>query len=331
MAHQFEYLPVVQAMDNSELSEAIQGKDIHKVRRLLALGKCWINGDSSERDPPIIECILSGYDTSEKEDAFKCDLLKVLVKHDADVNCRSQGHWFGGRTAAMYASFRGLPSCLQLLHESGADLSIVSPDGETALTLAVTGRRLECVKYLAEHQPYSTLNHKNHEGKTALMIAASMRSSYTEDLQHLLAAGADVDVEDKTGKTAMMFAFFRKFTDGVELLLEQWSCTQKKAMVTMQSVLDVDVEDKKCETASLPKCTAPVTSPRNTLAWTGAMPLSYHIYKRQYGNIAELLESGVDPTLFQQDKCCLHLLTVNERPNKCDARSHQERISPTRS
>ncbi|KAK3734194.1 hypothetical protein RRG08_037557 [Elysia crispata] len=262
-------------MDGSELVNAIIDQDFDKLKRVLASGKIPINEECPGKDPPIIECVRPRYksgSTDDEDDAKRCEILKLLVQHGADLNARSTMSWYR-ETAVMFAAERGFPKCLRFLVESGADITATTQYGHTAMMTAVIGRQVDSVKYLTEHMSVSLLNLRNGSGNTALMKAASYGDDRSiKSLQHLIAAGADLDVEDADGNTALMLALQHRSAETVELLL------QKGARV-------------------------------NAVSHSGETPLlvalgdDYYNYK----DIPKLLSHGLDPTLSRRNRLCLHI------------------------
>ena len=98
------------AMHNCELSIPILTKDLDAVKRLLSRKQCSPNGDRSDRDPPIIECVGRGDGQGDTDDARRCGILEVLVTKGANLNTVSlkdeYGIDIGGKTAAIYAAGR---------------------------------------------------------------------------------------------------------------------------------------------------------------------------------------------------------------------------------
>ena len=207
---------------SSRLSRAIYEQDVDKVKRLLASKGPSINGAGSKRIPPIIECVSSGFRRGDEEDKRRCEILKLLVQHGADLNVQCQtDSWLLGKTAAIVAAERGFVRCLQILFDSGADLNITTPDGDTALILAASWGQADAVKYLVEHMSVSMLNHRNDEGKTALLVAASESEfDFYRCMRHLVVAGADINVKDGECNTALMLSVKLEQEDRVELLTE---------------------------------------------------------------------------------------------------------------
>ncbi|GFS08278.1 kinase D-interacting substrate of 220 kDa [Elysia marginata] len=209
-------------MDNYQLTEAICRQDIKKVKRILASGKYSVNGDEMWRDPPLIECVASQRRCDIKEDARRCEILKLLVDVGADLNVQSFLTWPYAATAVIIAAGRGYLKCLQFLVKSGADLTITCEGGSTALILAVMVGNLACVMYLLQVMPIPILNHRRHDGMTALMMAASRYSENNANcLQQLIEKPIDLDVKNGDGSTALILALQVNFFMAVELLLHK--------------------------------------------------------------------------------------------------------------
>ena len=207
-------------MEVADLSQAIRDQDIDGVRRVLDSGQFSLDEYESGRLPPVIECVSSG-GRDDEDDAKRSEILRLLVQYGANVDIRTQAlrEFFSGAvTAVMVAAKRGLLNCLEVLVESSADLSVTSPRGDTAIMLAVRRGLVDCVKYLAEQMSPSMLNHRNRRGQTALMLAASdIDINNILCLHHLILAGADIDMEDRNGKTALTKLMGRsKLTNSVK-------------------------------------------------------------------------------------------------------------------
>ena len=250
------------------LFEAIQEKKIHLVKLLLKLKQSpAILGEA------LVECVSNVVTKTKTEDTLTCELLNVMLQHGADVNlqsCRYQG-----MTAAMLAAKWGFFECLRLLVESGADLSLVSLHGETALTAAVKTGQDDCVQYIAERVSVSALNHIDKFGSSVLMQAVSTPTERKRQcVQHLIAAGADVNLQNEDGDTALMVAIRCRFRVSAVLLL-----------------LD--------EGAHV-----------NTVTVYGETPLALALNKiennRGCGTVQRLLQLGADPTLSRRQRDCLH-------------------------
>ena len=208
-------------MDEFELARAIGFMDLKKVKQLLATGLCSLNGSAYPLPPPIVVCVNSGVSGS---DARRTEILKLLLSYGAKL-CDVQER---GMTLAMLAAMRGDLSCLKILCDSGETVAAKTPvDGETALTCAAHGAHIDCVKFITENINVSLLNHRNAEGKTALMLSASGSGvNSILCLQHLVAVGADIDKEDVHGHTALLLAAKEGRTESLKFLSTRMTVPQ---------------------------------------------------------------------------------------------------------
>ncbi|GFR88151.1 ankyrin repeat-containing protein [Elysia marginata] len=286
-------------MDDSELSQAIFDKDITKINFLLTSGKCLVNQAGPRGYPLIVECLSSRFGRDDDEDdTKKCEILKLLVRHGTDVNIQGHTHPYQA-TAAMVAAQWGHLKCLQLLVESGADLRIMSDNGNTALMLAARGGHEDCVKYLIKHLPHSMLMHRDKFGRTALMVAAS----YREDgccrcVEHLIDAGSNLDLEDRDGDTALMLALQCYSTDVATLLLENGACVNTVSQ-SGETPLKLALQTESDEVLALLLAKGAHV---NDVTHSGETPLTVASIRQTL----RLLQHGLDPTLSHLDRDRLH-------------------------
>ncbi len=119
------------------------------------------------------------------------------------------------------------PAVIELLLDSGVDVNEKDEDGYTLLTGAAMNGQVEIVKLLLARK--ADVNAKTNEGSTALMYAASSPSqpkvknpvrdnkdmpvgAFDDDLEIvklLVKAGADLNLKDELGETALMWAIGR--------------------------------------------------------------------------------------------------------------------------
>src|SRR5688572_2719929 len=135
------------------------------------------NFRNPEGETPIMAAARSG----------KIDAARVLLDAKADINAKEG---WGGQNAIMWASAQGQAEMVKFLASKGADLN---QHGVT--------RQWER-KIIKEPRPKDM----NKGGFTALIYAA--REGCTKCAEHLLAAGADPDLQDPDGMTALTMALF---------------------------------------------------------------------------------------------------------------------------
>ena len=281
----------------SKLSQAIREKRADEVAFLLETGECSSVGNH-DRYPPIIECLLKTIhedDDHEEEDTTRCEILKLLVHYGAGVNVRAdvvtfitqQSGWRRsthkmierGMTAAMCAATRGYLRCLKFLVKYRADLNIATKTGETALIYAVKGEQTESVSYLASILSPNAIDSRDSYGKTALMHAVSNPSQTSlECMKQLIAAGADLEVTDAVGHTALMLAVVssKMSADHVTVLLEHGASVDRI---------------RRAKETSL------------TIAIDQMLPRT----------VAVLLRFGADPTLSRRHGGCLHRMVRSRK------------------
>ncbi|GFR67300.1 ankyrin [Elysia marginata] len=151
------------------------------------------------------------------------ECVKYLVKgmSSSGMNCVDEY----GMTALMHAaSTEGEQRfvCVQLIVEAGANVDLSNIDGNTALMLAAEEECVKSVEYLAQHTSSWALNHKNVQGKTALMMLVSVRRSSVANklcVHHLLKAEPSLSVEDNEGNTALKLAIQAGNVEAVTSLL----------------------------------------------------------------------------------------------------------------
>jgi ankyrin repeat protein len=135
------------------------------------------NFKNTEGETPIMAAARSG----------KVDAAKVLLDAKADVNAKET---WGGQNAIMWAAAQGQAEMIKYLASRGANLN------ESGVA-----RQWER-KIIKEPRPKDM----NKGGFTALIYAA--REGCTKCAENLLAAGADPDLQDPDGMTALNMAQF---------------------------------------------------------------------------------------------------------------------------
>lgn len=156
------------------------------------------------------------------------EIVTTLLAKGADVNVRNRE----GRTALMAAAQRGDAAIVGELLERGADVKLKDAQGETALFDAVRYGRLDAVRRLLDAG--ANPNDANQRGTAAadsgytpLMYAvrrgiagaSAPARDWADIVQALLEQGADANLRNARGVTALSIAEEAGNPDAVKLLL----------------------------------------------------------------------------------------------------------------
>jgi len=111
-----------------------------------------------------------------------------------------------GVTPLMRAAAKGDVREIERLLAERADRNSQDSSGWTALTYASQADRADAIQLLLDAG--SNPNLPSHLLQTPLMAVSGAYSSKAEKARLLIAAGADVNAQDRNGRTALMFAMF---------------------------------------------------------------------------------------------------------------------------
>ena len=173
------------------------------------------------------------------------EIVKLLVENGADLDIQDNE----GKTALIWAVKKEYFKIVKLLVENRADLDIQDNEGKTALIWASIKENFKIVKLLVENG--ADLDIQDNEGKTALIWAVKkeyleeghfeeeyflkIEKEYLEIVKLLVENGADLDIQDNEGKTALIWAVKKEYFKIVKLLVENRA--------------DLDIQDNEGKTA----------------------------------------------------------------------------------
>ncbi len=101
--------------------------------------------------------------------------------------------------------------------EEGADVNLQNFEKDTPLTLAAYYGNHEALKRILVHNP--DIDSQNNMGRTALVLASRQRKNF-ESTQLLINAGANLNLADSVGQSALYFASTNNDADVVKILLD---------------------------------------------------------------------------------------------------------------
>lgn len=139
------------------------------------------------------------------------DEVRRLIKNGASVNVTDAER----RSPMMFAAFNGHTAVVEYFLDAGAQIDSKDSSGRTALMYASSGDFAGTVELLLERGAKVNVR-GTLEGFTPLMTAAA--EGLVDVVQVLLDAGADPDLTDKDGDTALKFARQNGHAEVVALL-----------------------------------------------------------------------------------------------------------------
>lgn len=141
--------------------------------------------------------------------------LKLLIAYKANVNAKDKL----GETGLIFAAQRGYTDVAKALIAAKADLNAKDNNNMTALMYACKGAYIDTFNTILATNPQ--LNIQDLQGLTALMYVCQRTKApgLDEMVGALISKGADVNVKDKIGNTALVWAIKNKRTDAVKALL----------------------------------------------------------------------------------------------------------------
>lgn len=147
--------------------------------------------------------------------------VRWLVGLGADINFKNnEGETF----LIMVAEDRDV-ECAKLLCSLGADLDVIRNDGKSALYFAASSGNLEMVKLVFSEKVMD--KQIKMGGMSPLLIAA--KNGHAEVVSYLLTNGADPNIADSKGRTAIDFA--REYErSNVLKVLEEFKLESKKGI-----------------------------------------------------------------------------------------------------
>lgn len=147
----------------------------------------------------------------------RIEAARRLIAAGADVNARDAI----SDSPFLYAGAEGRNEILTMILEAGADLASTNRYGGTALIPAAHHGHVKTVEILLDTD--IAIDHVNRLGWTALLetvILGDGGAAHTQILRLLVGAGADVNLPDHDGVTALEHARRRGFT-AMASILEQ--------------------------------------------------------------------------------------------------------------
>lgn len=192
-------------MEDKKIMDLVKSNDLGGVAKSLENG-----ADVNTADEAGRSLLLIAANKQYKE------MAELLVKHGADVNRQAENL----DSPFLYAGATGQTALVKLFLEHGARFDIYNRYNGTALIPACERGHVETVKLLAYTAGFP-VNHVNRLGWTALMEAVVLgdgSDKYRQIVQILKDAGADLNIPDNDGVTALQHAEARGFNEIAKIL-----------------------------------------------------------------------------------------------------------------
>ncbi len=202
---------------NANLLHAVLRSQSQDVHSLLAEGadvnSMYFNGETAlifackQGDAECVKCLLeAGADLNSQSNLKNTALITAMTSSNqgtlADL-VANPGADMGHRVTAVHQAALTYPStCLQMLIESGADVTTSDQHGQTALHLAAKHGIVDNVALLVKAG--AEINAKCNQTQAALMLAAA--GNHVDCVNELISAGADLDEKDRDEHTALDLA-----------------------------------------------------------------------------------------------------------------------------
>jgi ankyrin repeat protein len=153
------------------------------------------------------------------------DLVAKLLKGGADINAQDET----GETALFAGALAGESKIVDMLLVFGADASIRNDRGMTAVHAAAWGGVPEAVSVLVGDAKFSARidldDHDNKFGVTPLIIAVEENHGLL--VAHLIGLGADLEITERHGYTALTRAAYKGHEEIITMLLRSGAQCQE--------------------------------------------------------------------------------------------------------
>jgi ankyrin repeat protein len=187
------------------LHAAAANGDVAEIEKLVAEGENPNIQDSNSRTPLIVATFRRHH-----------DVARTLLRLGANPNARDLQSFDMLTIAAVQNDL----DMLKIGLAGGANVAAVTGnlDGSALISAAHLGH-VEILRALIEGK--APLDHVNRLGWSALMMAVVLGNgskNHVECVEALVKAGADTEIKDRQGQTALAHARARKYEDMVKIL-----------------------------------------------------------------------------------------------------------------
>ncbi|XP_066457236.1 fibronectin type 3 and ankyrin repeat domains protein 1 [Eleutherodactylus coqui] len=208
---EYAYSPVVtvsttrEPMTGEHLHRAVNMNDEDAVLKILQSGHVKVDIPDKLGFSPLMIAAQRGY--------FR--IVQLLIDHGADMN-KENG---SGKNSLILACFAGHLDVVEYLRQQGASWESRDKGGCTAMHSAVDGGNVKLIEWMISDG--CEVDSRDSGSKWTPLMRVSAVTGNTHVARRLIAAGADVNVKDKDGKTPLMVAALNNHERLVRLLIEK--------------------------------------------------------------------------------------------------------------
>ncbi|KAJ8317104.1 hypothetical protein KUTeg_005008 [Tegillarca granosa] len=192
-------------LTGEHLHKAIIRQNLPEIERILDTGEVKVDVPDKYGFTGLMQASQKGY----------LDIVELLLSRDADVHCQNDA----GKSALMLACYAGQLDVVKKLREHGARYTDHDKGGTTPLHWAVDSGNAKLVDWMISDG--ADVNVQDHQTKWTPLIRCASLAGNREVALTLLVAGANIDAQDRDGKTALMVAIINGHQQLVELLLQK--------------------------------------------------------------------------------------------------------------
>jgi uncharacterized protein len=197
--------PATKERQRRTMLEAAERGDLSVINRVISAGGSVNVADDMLRTPLLLAVAND-----------RLEAVKMLLSEGANINAQAHDQ----DTPWLLAGARGRTEMLQLMLPKKPDLTLRNRYGGNALIPACHYGHVETVRFLLASSGID-LNHINTLGWTCLLEAVLLGDGgprYQEIVRAVLKAGADPNITDKQGNTALSHARARGQTQIIAIL-----------------------------------------------------------------------------------------------------------------
>lgn len=192
---------------NTQLNNAIGTNDPVAIAALLKAGAETETRDADGKTPLLRALFLR-----------RLDAAIALIEAGADVNAQDNS----SDSPFLYAGAEGLTGIVRLCMKAGADYKVYNRYGGSALIPACERGHVDTVAAILE-DPSFPIDHINRLGWTGLLetvILGNGVAAHLRIMDMLIDAGANVNLPDKDGVTALQHALGKGQKEMAQLLVQ---------------------------------------------------------------------------------------------------------------